>query len=597
MQARLLVAVTLATAMSAGAQGGGGGDSVRVRDSLPLRVPATPPQDTLMAPLPLAPAVGGAVGASILRWERDEIAQTGAQSLAELLERIPGAAVLRTGFLLAPQVVTWMGDPARVRVFLDGAELDAIDLRAGAARDLGAVDIWTMEAITVEVTPNELRVHLQSWRVENRVPSTRVDVYTGDDDTNLYRGYFGRRFASGLAAQFGFQQFGTVNRRFGGDGDALSLFGRLGWAAGDWSTDVAIHRGRRTRATTTGILEEPVELGPYAGVASQIIARAAYRSPSAPGLWAQLIAASGSWAEDTVPGVRPTPRDTADSLAVAPDSSASRRQVVALVGRTMGALEVAGGARYREVGEAWYLSPIVRGSWRWSSLALSARHELQSEDSIARSDGSAQYRLGRWLTVDGGVSRRAPMWTNAEVASLAYRAGGTLRVRGWDLSAGSLMIPGTRLLPPTVFDLAYDSVAIPDRRAVTFGLSGPIYKSLRLDVHAMQWDSTGPYRPDLDLRARVHIDTEWRERFPRGDFTFRGAVEYRRLGDVIAPITEAPVTLEGAAYWSSRIEIRIRTATISWQFRNYTGTRYQTVPGFLIPQRMNFYGVRWHFSD
>ncbi len=572
-------------------------DSLRARDTLPLRPRVLAPIDTFKPPLPEVPGVLGAATGDLYRWEGDQIAQTGAQSLAELLERIPGTSVLRSGYILAPQVVTWMGDPARVRIFLDGAELDAIDLRAGAARDLGSVDIWSMEAITVEATPTELRVHLRSWRVTSRIPTTRVDVYTGDDDTNLYRGFFGRRFATGVAAQFGFQQFGTLNRRVGGDGDGLSLFGRVGWAAGAWSTDLAIHRNRRSRNKTTGVLEAPAELSPYAGTATQVIARAAYGSPSRPGSWAQLIAASGSWREDTVAGVRPTPRDASDSLAVVPDSAASRRQIVALVGRSMGALQIAGGAHYRMVGEAWYLSPTMRGSWQRSGLALSARYEQQAEDSISRVDVSAQYRWRSRVTLDGGVSQRAPMWSNAEVASTSYRAGGSLRVRGWDLGAGSLVVAGARLAAPIIFQLDYDSVAVPERRGLTFSLRGPLYRRLNLDVQAIQWDSAGPYRPDLDVRARVYIDTEWRERFPRGDFTFRGAIEYRSVGDVVMPLVEEPLTIAGAAYWSSRIEIRIRTATISWQFRNYTGTPYQAVPGFLIPQRINFYGVRWHFSD
>jgi hypothetical protein len=609
MRVVLLLAAIVASATVARAQGGAGTDTLRVRDSvqvrdslrardtLPLRPPPAPPEDTIKAPLPLAPGVVGASGSSIIHWERDQISQTGAQSLAELLERIPGAAVLRTGFLLAPQVVTWLGDPARVRVFLDGVELDALDQRAGAVRDLGSVDIWTMEAITVEATPTELRVHLQSWRVESRIPSTRVEVYTGDNDTNLYRGFFGRRFASGLAAQFGFQQFGTVERRFGGDGDALSLFGRLGWASGNWSTDVAAHRARRTRAATNGVLEVPASLTAYSGTHTQLIARAAYRSPALPGNWLQVLAGASSWVEDSAPGVRPTPRDSSDSLAVMPDSSVARRQYVALVGRTMGALQVAGGARYRQVEDAWYLSPVLRGSWRWSGLSMAARYEQQAEDSITRSDVSAHYTFRSRLTLDASVSQRSPMWTNAEVASTSYRVGGSLRFRGFDLGAGSLVIPAGRLVAPTVFELPYDSVSVPERRATMLTLAGPVYRSLRFDVHAMQWDSSGAYRPDLDLRARVHIDTEWRSRFPLGDFTFRGTVEYRRLGDVVAPLIAEPITIAGAAYWSSHIEIRIRTATISWQYRNYTGTPYQAVPGFLIPQRINFYGVRWNFSD
>ena len=41
------------------------------------------------------------------------------------------------------------------------------------------------------------------------IPETRTDVSTGDQQTNMYRGYFGQRYRNGLALQFGAQQVGT----------------------------------------------------------------------------------------------------------------------------------------------------------------------------------------------------------------------------------------------------------------------------------------------------------------------------------------------------------------------------------------------------
>jgi len=45
------------------------------------------------------------------------------------------------------------------------------------------------------------------------------------------------------------------------------------------------------------------------------------------------------------------------------------------------------------------------------------------------------------------------------------------------------------------------------------------------------------------------------------------------------------------------LEIRILTATLSWQFRNVLGERYQQFPGFAMPRQTNIYGVRWFFSN
>jgi hypothetical protein len=44
-----------------------------------------------------------------------------------------------------------------------------------------------------------------------------------------------------------------------------------------------------------------------------------------------------------------------------------------------------------------------------------------------------------------------------------------------------------------------------------------------------------------------------------------------------------------------KIEIRIQTAVISYQFRNVLQERYELVPGFLMPRQTQFYGVRWDF--
>jgi hypothetical protein len=69
------------------------------------------------------------------------------------------------------------------------------------------------------------------------------------------------------------------------------------------------------------------------------------------------------------------------------------------------------------------------------------------------------------------------------------------------------------------------------------------------------------------------------------------------LGEVGAPVDGGLLPLDETAYWSSSLELRIRTATLSWQFRNITGSLYSTVPGYRMPQRVNLYGIRWYFGD
>lgn len=551
----------------------------------PDTLPPPPRRDSVFAPLPLSEGVPADRAGNLWRWSRDQLSQTGALSLADLLERIPGARVLRSGFLLAPQVVTWWGDPGRVRLFLDGVELDALDQRAGAARDLGLVELWTLESVEVEATPSELRVHLRSWRVDRRFPETRVDVYTGNDDTNLYRGYYGRRFASGLGAQFGFQQQSTVNRALGGDGDGISLFGRLGWSRGDWSTDLAAFREGRTRNETRA-QEGAARLAGFTGAQSRVLARVAYRTPEGRAPWLQLTAQTGRWAADS----------TVDADSVPALREASREQLVLAGGATLFGLRVSNSWRYRLVGDDWYLSPEVRLGTRRFGLDWRARLEYQAEDSIRRADVSARYAW-RFLSAEVGASQRAPMWTNAEASSTTLHGLVTATYRGWSVGGGLHQRPEASLLLPRSFG-PDSGLPLAARQAQVLRVEGPIWRAIRLEAHRTQWDDLGgAFRPQEDLRIRVHGETEWRSRFPRGDFTVRAAVEYHRFGDWDYPGVAAPTRMVGAAVWGSNLEIRIRTATISWQFRNLTGAPYQTVPGFLMPQRVNLYGVRWYFSD
>ena len=77
------------------------------------------PRDTIKAPLahaerPLLLGVG-----SQYHWDRDSIFSSGANNLLDLLSTIPGVTIFRSGWLASPQYAAYLGDPGRVRVFLD----------------------------------------------------------------------------------------------------------------------------------------------------------------------------------------------------------------------------------------------------------------------------------------------------------------------------------------------------------------------------------------------------------------------------------------------------------------------------------------------
>jgi hypothetical protein len=47
--------------------------------------------------------------------------------------------------------------------------------------------------------------------------------------------------------------------------------------------------------------------------------------------------------------------------------------------------------------------------------------------------------------------------------------------------------------------------------------------------------------------------------------------------------------------WGLQVEVRLLSATLSYQFRNFMNEEFVQVPGFAMPRPTNFYGVRWEF--
>jgi hypothetical protein len=99
----------------------------------------------------------------------------------------------------------------------------------------------------------------------------------------------------------------------------------------------------------------------------------------------------------------------------------------------------------------------------------------------------------------------------------------------------------------------------------------------------------------------LFVRTNLRERFPTNDFGLMFSVIHEYRSGVRFPVQGTnginAVTVPGYRTISTLLEIRVLTATVSWQFRNLLGERYAQVPFFIMPRQTNFYGVRWEFLN
>jgi hypothetical protein len=87
------------------------------------------------------------------------------------------------------------------------------------------------------------------------------------------------------------------------------------------------------------------------------------------------------------------------------------------------------------------------------------------------------------------------------------------------------------------------------------------------------------------------------DRFPSGHLGILASLVHEYRSTTAFPVGGQIVAVPGYRTISSLLEIRIIDATISWQFRNFLGERYQQVPGLIMPRQTNFYGVRWTFFN
>ncbi|MGH7653617.1 MAG: TonB-dependent receptor, partial [Gemmatimonadaceae bacterium] len=368
-----------------------------------------PPRDTIKTPTarPYAPQ-STEIGASSWHWDRDQIFASGAFTLGDLLASVPGVTMMTTGFLLAPQVAAYYGNPGNVRIYLDGVELDALNPRNGGVPDLAMVPLWAMEDVQVERSAGELRVHLRSWSVDRTTPNTRTDIVTGTENLNLYRGFFGKRFDNGMVIQLAGQQQSSIS--VGGmDGDALGALARFGWARGDWSVDASwihqgINRNSGDRFITTA--PQPGAIPPYFGSEGVSYLRIGWRDPNANGPWLQLIASTLNEAKkDTTSSLTSALAGT--SVGDSTDTLRSRPEYVLAAGITRWGIRLSSTTRIRSVDGTTYFSPGVRAEYASKLLTVSAFGE-HSADSTTRADVQGRFTPFSWFNAGASVSREAP---------------------------------------------------------------------------------------------------------------------------------------------------------------------------------------------
>ncbi|MGI9044995.1 MAG: Plug domain-containing protein [Gemmatimonadaceae bacterium] len=593
--------------MAAAPSGGRAAAQEVVPPASEIPIPPKPAADTTPRADTIQPPFGRAVGPRTAdigpqyEWNREEMFASGALTVADLLERVPGTTGFRSGWLASPKFVAMNGDLGRIRIFYDGVEIDNLDPKSAPLLDLTTIEIWTLEHVRIERGANELRVHLQSWTTESTDSFTRTDVFTGDENTNLYRGFFGKRYGSGVGIQAGAQQFSTRAARLGGGGDALSLMGRFGIAKRLWSLDAfAVRRsGSRTLQptfSTSGGLSIPQ----YDGNHDLAYVRGALGNTSG-GPWAQLIASYLRFAD------RSEPVTAADArarrlVADTTDTTTRQYQYLAAAGIARGPLRISVENRIRSVEGEIYNTPGGRFEIGNRIGIIGVFAESNQFAQATRAEVIGRLSPVSFLALAGAFTTSnphdpdtlrpqlivQPKWTAARIEA------GVRLFNPWVI--GGFITRDTAIIAgPVLFDTAYAPVAVGRRQGLYAGLRGKLIRDLNVDVVATRWDSAGFYQPREQARAEINLATRWLSRFPSGNFGLKTAFVYDYRGRVAFPTAGGNRTVPASGIMSGLLEIRILQGVVSYQVRNIASENYQIVPDFFMPRTINIYGIRWDF--
>jgi hypothetical protein len=559
-------------------------------------------------------------------------------NVVDLFDHVPGLTSFRTSWLSGIHAAAFQGDFRRVRVFLDGLELDAPDPRNDGVLDLTDVSITALDEVVIERAAGEVRVWLRSWTVRDVTPYSRTDIFTGDLNTNAFRGMFGRRFMNGALLQFTLQQGETTRQRGGGglgfaaprgitgDGSSQQITARVGWARGLFAVDGYLLNSRRTR-DSTGADPSAWAVPSFSGGRRDAYLRAGYGDPIR-GLQVQALLGSlrtsldfELQATEENPAA-PNPDDEAQEPIPAPviDSSRQRTQRLVQVGYGWARARAAAVARWRTINGRQEFLPGVQVQGERSWLRGAAHYERMHLDSSTRLDATLRAAPFTWLVGTASYSRLRPNDATDRVAEQMLRVEGAL---GWrrrwvtagfvsqtysgtaDSTTGLLLRAFTvpRLLTPYTADTVPFVLTAAANTGLTFGAMAPLYKDLRLELQGTRWNSAREYRPQTHARVALILQSEWRSRFPKGHFGINARLthEYRSEVAFVDPGglgTANPFRLvEGSNLGIALLEIRIQNATLFYQFRNVYGSQYAQVPGVPMPPPFQMYGVRWSWFN
>jgi hypothetical protein len=596
------------------------GEAVR-GDTLPNAAADTaPPDSTIAAPsfpaFPLPPSRGFSDGS----WSfgRAELGRFHGLSAAELLDRIPGMALTRSGSFGRPLGVSpFFSGGGRMRIFLDGYELRPVH---GATPDLQRIPIVNLESMRVQRGLNEVRVDLTSMRLADIRPYAQIEGMDGDYDSRALRGLFSRpilrRFMGEVALDL-VETDGFLRREPYGSTHSIV---RLGY---NFTPEIGVQLERRGSSIDLERRQGGATVEFESFDRSETILRARGRFLGRLNVEAMVGRTT----------LEPAGDDTV-TFATENLQAGARATLEAGFGQLSGGFRFHSGDEDSwalDASEAWGRVDFSPRPW----LAATGEVRALTFGGVSGIETEATLRAGPWsgFSVFGAVAagkRGIPFQSRDSVVEstiggivgipgvptldtvevVAFRTAdpslNALRA-GAELNRGSVRL-GAAFLSHDVgsvvpYGYLYDRGFEPSdggrQTGVEAYVSVPVYwRQLRLDGWYQRWlgDADRPYMPTQLGRAALEFTGLYRG----GNLEPTIRVEMEGRDQALAPnrVTGALDVTPRYFILNTYVQVRILDVRIFWRLDNAFNQRNAfDVPGTELPGTRALYGVRWFFRN
>lgn len=576
--------------------------------------PAVPPADSLVAdtlvvdslatdtirynvPRPRGRTPSG-FATGIWQWDRQGIMASGANTLAELFQDVPGLIPLLGGDYGTPAAMTSFGQGgAAYRVLRDGFELTPLD---GGVADLQRIGLVGIGHVRLERSMGQMVVILRSLEYEDGRTFSVIEAGTGDLDTNMFRGTFMDPTAIGGSLSVGLERIDTrgsaANRSEGGNrtGSWVRYFHHRG-------DDLAIGVEYRRNETQTRVDRYLPGLS-----RSDVLARAGWR-PIEP---LTLTAYAGRSTLGVESSLAPTALGGSRNQfggSVAIDwrrlwlEGAFRTFAGSLPGQV---IEATGG--YDDFRIGGVSGRFVRSTWNGAATTnYTARAWLTPVRffTLFGSVSDGTYGAPERAVADGAIPPFALPDGPAPGVALftdrrSVRAGAALSFFGVELGGAWLYVSDDVGRPiGTELDAGSPTLPGTERNGVegTFVLPTR-WRAFTIEGSYQRWQQPGAYLPEEIYRGSFEYHRVFKE---TGNLEVWGSLGVRGH-DPMTTFVSPEVLSTGLAdvpfyqNWYARAQVRVVTVRLWIGIDNMTLRRgNQIYPDRLLPIARSFFALRW----